>query len=711
MLFDQSDRHRRAGELPPVLVLSVCAMSARFSTHPHFVKMDTIPCSRGEEWASVAREIVTRRYEWPSLTLLTCLLILALNEFATCQGERSWSLTGKALRMAIALQLHSDPDQDPSRPGEPLSFVDREIQRRTMWACFLMDRLSSSGIHRVMFLDEKAIKVPLPVKEHDFKYYDSPPLTQNLQGEVPGALVSGEAAKADAEANMGVAAYTVKAISLWGRAVRHLNQGGKADEKKLISDGDSTYVALVKESEELATSLPEPLVYSRDNLHLHQTEQTANQFLLLHIAIQQNLLFLSRMALSSTEEAADLPSLFISQAGKRAFAAADRISEIIGDADHVAISAPYVGYCVYLSAAVHISGAFSESPSIKKSSSHNLAVNISFLMKNRNLWGIYDFLLQDLRNQFGKHRPNDGTQPAAPVPPHTIFQYGDWVQSYPHGLSRSDFMSPAIYKEKEKGEDAVMEQKADLQTVEEFRKESSTKLSPHSRDGNGRGGSGSVKRRAYYRDSIASRSGSGQHAANDHHQLDTLTTKFSLADPMVHLNPQQFSNMTMGPQTSSAASFPAITAGHQPNFNQTALTPISPGGVGNSPYGPVLQHHPNHQAHSIFNPDVLALQNQLAQQNVMLTSPHPHSHSIMPTFSTGSIDPSMTAMDGPHNNPHHTVFGHGHDAVSAPWDMMAYSFDVGNVNGLSSGSLPNGMAPFSGMYSNVEGGVNGNSGA
>lgn len=691
-LPDQSNIHRRAGELPPVLVLSVCAMSARFSTHPRVAKTDTPAFLRGEEWASVARDIVTRRYEWPSLTLLTCLLILGLNEFATCQGQRSWSFGGQALRMAVALQLHNDLDQDPSRPGEPLSFVDREIRRRTMWACFLMDRFNSSGRERIMFVNEEAIQIPLPVKENNFKY-DMPALTQNLQGEVPGALISDEAAKADAQANMGVAAYMIKVVSLWGRAIHHLNQGGKAADEKLMWDDDSEYMSLVKEAEELATSLPESLVYNKDNLHLHHTEQMANQFLFLHVAIQQNILFLNRFAASRQEDTEPTPEsrAFIAMAGKKAFDAANRISDILGDSEHVLITAPFVGYCAYLSGTLHVSGAFSSSETIQKSSKENLGVNIRFLQKHQQFWGLYPFLIEDLRRQYGKISPKNGNQPNSSA----IFQYGDWYGRYPHGVSQSDFMDPAIYKKKEKGEDAVMEQKADLQTVEEYRKEEYTKLSPRSRDANGRAGSGSVKRRPNHRGSITSRNGGDHHGANNHHQLEPLSTSFATPNPMARSQHQPFPNVTTGPMTSSPANFTGLDAFNTPMFNHTAPSPISPGGVGNGHFGTVHGQHPKFATHDLFNADMMPL------HEPMLTN----AHSMMGSYSAGAIMPNVTAIDGPHNNPHHTVFGHGHDANSASW-QMPFSFEdvIGDVNAMS-----NGMG-FSNLFPNGTGGMNGNGG-
>ena len=49
-----------------------------------------------------------------------------------------------------------------------------------------------------------------------------------------------------------------------------------------------------------------------------------------------------------------------------------------------------------------------------------------------------------------------------------IFQYGDWFDRYPHGVSKTDYEDPATDVKKEPGTDAVLGQKSDLQSVEEF---------------------------------------------------------------------------------------------------------------------------------------------------------------------------------------------------------------------------------------------------
>lgn len=774
---DQSNKPNRAGALPPVLILSVCAMSARFSSHPSLTSSSVPAYKRGEEWASVARDIATKRYEWPNITILNCLIILGLNEFATCQGRRSWSLGGQAIRMAFALQLHKDLDHDPLRPDVPLSFIDREIRRRTMWACFIMDRLNSSGTDRPSFIKEELLRIPLPVKEKNFQL-DMPAATENLQGEVPGAPAPEDGQKVDAKDNMGVAAYMVKAISLWGRVMSHLNQGGKDMDVKPIWDADSEYMMLLKEAEELANSLPESLVYNLDNRHLHETESMVNQFFFLHIAIQQNILFLHRFAVNAPKE--HPPMAFVTTAGKKSFDAANRISELLNESEPYLISAPFIGYCAFLSSTVHIFGIFSDRPSLVPSARTNLAVNVKFLSKMKRYWGLFDYMGQDLRERYlvcychGERRDKSPKAPKDAPPSAPIFQYGDWFDRFPHGLPQSDFVDPAIHKQKEKGEDAVLEQKPEMQSVGDFL----NGLSPQSKDGSVRSGSISTSKRkasaakrgsntnAYPRGSVSSgnnvnhtnnihpHNNSNNRQKQSHHQLEPVLT---------NLTPEQIArlqhqggyppNVTLGGQSSGATTFAGIGGVQHPAAYATALSPISPVAVsGHGPFGGVhahAQHQHQHQhphqhphPHPMYAPDMLALQlgqNGLLQQHPMLGG---YGHAggggggggggmdgmdgmngmdgmdgmdMDPTGAAAIMDglsgwdgsdsgavgvtregprgagvaaAVAAAADGPHNNPHHTVFGHGHDAGgSTPW-FLQFSMDapdVGDVSGLGSG--------------------------
>ncbi|KAH8910015.1 hypothetical protein BR93DRAFT_447332 [Coniochaeta sp. PMI_546] len=697
-------RKLRAGALPPVLVLSVCAVSARFSNHP---KLNSQPnFLRGEEWAAAARDIITKRYEWPNITILTCLLILGLHEFGTCHGGRSWSLGGQAIRMAFALQLHKDLDYDPLRMGgrAQLSFVDREIRRRTMWACFLMDRFNSSGTDRPTFIREETLKIPLPIKEKNFQL-DMPGPTETLTGEVMDIVSAEDGQVADAKQNMGVAAYMIKAISVWGRVISYLNQGGKELDPHPMWSPDSEYTRLIKQTEDVLANLPESLAYTPENLHLHETENMANQFLFLHIALQQNILFMNRFAVSSPKGSSlhDVPKAFVTKAGARAFQAANRISELLKDAESHFITAPFTGYCAFLSSTVHIFGIFSGNAAMEATSKRNLAINVKFLSKMKRYWGMFHWMAENLREQYrtcaDAHR--QGT-PAIENSASPIFQYGDWFDRYPHGVSQHDFMDPASYRKKEKGDDAVLEQKPELHTVEEY----FTTLSPQSQEGlvNGMGkpGQQQPKRKAM------TRKGSNLSSRPDLHSLEPLQTEFSHHHAAAAAAAEQLQARAQHHRTFSGTGSRASALANGNAYH--ALSPISP--VTFSGH----HHHPHHTAASFFPPDPFS----------MPLSAHPHSRGLSQldrqlVFGAygNSIDPSLSSLAGwthhdagessrsegarrQSTNPHASAdaalqAAFGHDASSA-W-FMPFNMEPPEIGDLNVGGVGS-LDGFASMFGN-----------
>ena len=117
-----------------------------------------------------------------------------------------------------------------------------------------------------------------------------------------------------------------------------------------------------------------------------------------------------------------------------------------------------------------MTAVFSKNPTIEAAAKRNLATNVRYLSRMKRYWGAFHWTSEHLKEQFkacadaARKGPgtNDSDQEGAP-----IYQYGDWFDRYPHGVSESDFEDPATGT-KEKGDDAVLEQKSDYNTVEEF---------------------------------------------------------------------------------------------------------------------------------------------------------------------------------------------------------------------------------------------------
>lgn len=587
-------RKLKAGTIPPVLILAVCAISARFSTHP---QVSTEPAFlRGEQWATPARRIVEKRHYEPNITILTAMLMLGLHYFGTCEGGLSWSFGGQAMRMGYALQLHRELDHDPlgrnqianstesskkgPKPPE-LSFTDREIRRRTMWACYLMDTFNSSGTERPSFLNEDYYQIQLPIKESHFQM-EVPGPTEDLHGNVPLTnkksleTVNNDAA-IEAKANMGVAAYIVRGVVLWKRIVKYLNLGGKEKDPHSIWDPLSQFATLQRQIQQLKASLPEHMANTPENLATHISERLANQFLFLHIVLAQASLFLHRFAIPTTPShrphqhhqaftAAGMPKSFLTNSANTVIESAALISKLISDSTGHTMTVPFAGYCAYAAATVHVWGIFSKNASLEASSKENLRHNYKYLTRMKRYWGMFHYMAESVKDLYrafadvssraahssrpvsaGQHHPSSlllrrpsgagGTHtPIIPMdldglplsgsrsgshdqtasstnPPSrsdtpnlggdkpggghgassssgsnkAMFQYGDWFDKYPHGVSESEWEKSHLEYRREAGTaDVVMSQRSDLQSVEEF----FASLSPPSKGEDGPGAAG-----------------------------------------------------------------------------------------------------------------------------------------------------------------------------------------------------------------------------
>lgn len=480
-------RKLAAGQIPPVLTLAVCAIAARFSSHP---EVRTEPAFlRGSQWATAAKDIALKRFDIPNITILIVYLLLGLHEFGTCQGGRSWMFGGMAQRMAYALQLHKDLDHDPkgNSPNDSteLTFTDREIRRRTMWACFMMDRFNSSGTDRPLFVNEQYIKAQLPIKEHYFQMEINGP-TEDLEGGIPNPVQPRSGQLSDATENMGVAAYLIRLTCIWGQLIRYNNLGGKEKDEHPMWSEQSAYHGIKKLVDKWKGALPESLHYTQENLDNHATEKISNQFMMLHIFYNQILLFMNRFALPQPGARPpfpkDMPPQFFAEAARTALEAANQISALVNEAMDHRLVAPFAGYCAFYSSTVHINGVFSKNPALEASSKQNLAWNVKYLSKMKKHWGMFHFVAENLKELYRRHAdaarsgPPPSHTPSGPKPSE-IFQYGDWFDRYPHGVSGTDYEDPAVEVKKEPGSDAVLGQKSDLQSVEEF----FSKLAPPSR--------------------------------------------------------------------------------------------------------------------------------------------------------------------------------------------------------------------------------------
>lgn len=385
-------------------------------------------------------------------------------------------LGGMAMRMAYALQLHRELDLDPvgrkNDESMKLSCTDREIRRRTMWSCFLMDRYNSSGTERPTFANEENINVQLPLKESLYQM-ELPGSTERLDGDVSHLVSADGGQVSNIKDNMGVAAYMIRIIALWGRVIKYLNLGGKQKDPHPCWSAESQFTLLKIQVDNFSASLPASLHYTDENLRNHAAERLANQFLFMHICYHQVNLFMHRFAIPSTSggrTSKEMPKSFLGDALNTAVDAAKQISRIISVAEDHQVVAPFAGYCAFLSSTVHIWRIFSKNPQLEASSKRDLAHNVKYLSKMKKYWGMFHFMTESLKDIYRLHADAalNGTSANEVTHQAGVFQYGDWFTKYPHGVSRMDYEDPARDVKKESGAVALLSQKPDLQSVGAF---------------------------------------------------------------------------------------------------------------------------------------------------------------------------------------------------------------------------------------------------
>ncbi|KAI5293454.1 hypothetical protein KEM52_005519 [Ascosphaera acerosa] len=471
-------RKLKAGMVPPVLMLAVCAISARFSNHP---AINVEPAFlRGEDWATAAADIALARHDQPNITMVTVLLILGLHEYGTCHGGRSWSFGGQALKMAYALQLHRETEYDPAsgsgkEKGElrRFSFVDREIRRRTMWACVLMDRFVSSGGYRPPLANTTYLEIQLPIAEMNFQM-EIPGPTETLDGEVLTPVSDEQGQLVDAKANMGVSAYVVKIVMIWGRVIDCMNNGAARHKRKVMWAAESEHSRLKQELEIFVEQLPAKMQWNCQNLQLHVVERVASQFVYFHIMIHQTRLFLNGFAIPLAPGAKppkDVPPAFLAESARAAVAAAGEISALMPHATENNLTAPFAGYSAFTAGIVHVWCMFCGGPESQVAAKENLRQTYRYLNRMKRYWGTLHYLIETTKERyrcFADAAINGSDYSRAQADMRELEQYGAWFDKYPHGVSKVDWLDPDMQWATEAGADAVMSHESDLKGVEEF---------------------------------------------------------------------------------------------------------------------------------------------------------------------------------------------------------------------------------------------------
>ena len=98
-------------QVDAILVDAVCALAARFSTHPLLTQQatdenKTTPAEYGHAFAQRAKTAMVDTFPCPSVAAVQSALLLAYNEFGESRDSGLWMYLGISIRMAQDLGMH-----------------------------------------------------------------------------------------------------------------------------------------------------------------------------------------------------------------------------------------------------------------------------------------------------------------------------------------------------------------------------------------------------------------------------------------------------------------------------------------------------------------------------------------------------------------------------------------------------------------------------
>jgi hypothetical protein len=208
--FLQRERFMRDLEekqVDAILVDAVCALAARFSTHPMLTgngeqqkvnESETVRIQApeyGQAFAQRAKSAIPDAFPCPSVAVVQAALLLAYDEFGASRDSGLWMYLGIAIRMAQDLGMQTlqglkyegrdgpspksvKPEAEgrnipPSRgsssrreqDSDPEELEQRAAERErldTFWSVFFLDRVISSGTGRPVTLRDRDIEISFP---------------------------------------------------------------------------------------------------------------------------------------------------------------------------------------------------------------------------------------------------------------------------------------------------------------------------------------------------------------------------------------------------------------------------------------------------------------------------------------------------------------------------------------------------------------------
>ncbi|ORX94095.1 hypothetical protein K493DRAFT_261780 [Basidiobolus meristosporus CBS 931.73] len=378
------------GEIPPILILSICACVSRFSNHPGILADPTT--RSGEVFSNRFRNILLKCLDGPNVYTTMALLIASYYEYMNARYPRAWMYLGMAIRMAQELGINRiDEHNDNSRISEqaPDDWVEIETQRRLWWSCFVRDRIGSTGTGRPMAIDEQDSRVLLPSCDSDWENERPVPSTM-LETSSQTKTVYSLTASAPKQ-QLSPWSIFIQLAALMGKVSQFVNS--PKDRRGDSIENDTKFAFLDTALTSWSMSAPENLQYPRNLISEKSPKGYAEAAFLctLHIMYHTSVILLHRSNLDQVENQ-PIYSTSTSSASEsldRCIASADTITKIIEDLDKypACYNYPHICFCIFNGGTIHAHTLFSSSEADKIAEAKSkLEIHYQALQRLKSVW-------------------------------------------------------------------------------------------------------------------------------------------------------------------------------------------------------------------------------------------------------------------------------------------------------------------------------------
>ncbi|KAI1284517.1 hypothetical protein F5Y07DRAFT_346812 [Xylaria sp. FL0933] len=319
---------------------------------------------RADHVALLTRELQCRITAPPSLSLIQCFLIMAVYEWGEGVGYSAWMYAGIAARMAQVYRATKTSERDLKATTN--SPVLSEVEIRTMWTYFAIDKLLSCGKQRPAMMKPEDIEVRMPQSEEDFVFGAEPREALSFE-----ELTRDESLRKRTSSAGFHFCILVRGLDIWHKIHSWIVDGGRRQPRMTTPEhcpwNPTSQWAKMKEQLLAWRGDQDPRLKYPDNkvathVHFRQGEVFAYINLLYYLCI----IFLRReyialLPIAEREPRGPIDPPFYSEEAPpgwwrqntdELFGAAAQISYIMRDLNNldIALHTPFTGLCVFTAA-------------------------------------------------------------------------------------------------------------------------------------------------------------------------------------------------------------------------------------------------------------------------------------------------------------------------------------------------------------------------